>query len=330
MVHASASSSFQDAASVAASRFQEVVTRMQKPETRSQIQAKVDYVVKTLFAPCVGGVGGVPLDEVGKGGKEFPDGIPMEVTPNTSEESMKPPAAKQEQQFTFGSSFPESKKNGRQENSLQKLRKLGARHQLAQGYIDPTLPDVARPVSPEEKYAAASTDIGVDDEVDFDDGISAISSHTLEEMEKKRNLLTVRVNPTEFSKPSRKKEILPPSYTDFSNKPIMKTMSGGAEDDDFFGEPFFKASKLERVGLSSVTSDSKQLEKAWNVNEANFWESEVNKDNDKRSSRRQERLSVEERAKKLRELSRSRSRSSGTASVSSFLIWDIDWCFFVI
>jgi hypothetical protein len=39
---------------------------------------------------------------------------------------------------------------------------------------------------------------------------------------------------------------------------------------------------------------------------------------------------VEERAKKLRELSRSRSRSSGTASVSSFLIWDIDWCFFVI
>jgi hypothetical protein len=100
----------------------------------------------------------------------------------------------------------------------------------------------------------------------------------------------------------------------------MKTMSGGAEDDGFFGEPFFKASKLERVGLSSVTSDSKQLEKAWNVNEANFWESEVNKDNDKRSSRRQERLSVEERAKKLRELSRSRSRSSGTASVSSFLI----------
>jgi hypothetical protein len=312
MVHTSTSSSFvQDAASVAASRFQEVVTHMQKPETRSQIQAKVDYIVKTLFAPCVGGVGGVPFEEMGEDGKKYyPDGIPMEVTPNTSEESMNAPRAKQQQPFTFGPAYPESNKIGRQENSLQKLRKLGARHQLAQGYIDPTLPDVARPVSPEEKYAVPCTDIGnevIDDEVDFDDGISAISSHTLEEMEKKRNALTVRVNPTEFSK------------KDFSKKPIMEAMSGETEDDDFFGEPFFnQPTKLERVELSNVTSDSKQLEKAWNVDEANYWKDEVSKDNDKRSSRQKQRLSVEERAKRLRELSRSRSRSSGTGSVSSF------------
>jgi hypothetical protein len=330
--HSTSSSSFvQDAASVAASRFHEAVSHIQKPETRSQIQAKVDYVVKKMFAPCVGDIGGVPLDDTGggEGSWKCPDAIPMEVSPNTSEENMTAPAAaaaadkQQPQQFTFGKAFPERENNEkRQENSLQKLKKLGARHQLASGYIDPTLPDAARPVSPEEKCVAPSStdnaDEPVDDEVDFDDGISAISSHTLEEMEKRRQLHTVRVSPTQFSKP-----MLPPSSknnTDFSKKPMMETISGGVggddDDDDFFGEPFFNQTppKLERVGVSNVSNDSQQLEKAWNVDEVNYWKGEVNKDknNDKRSSRREQRLSVEERAKRLRELSRSRSRSSGT------------------
>ena len=279
-----------------------------------------------MFAPCVGssGVGGVPFDDVG--GKESykcPDAIPVEVSPNTSEEEgMTPPAttsAKQQNELNFGPVYPESKKAGRQENSLAKLKKLGARHQLASGYIDPTLPDAARPVSPEETYAAPSSYIAdkVDDEVDFDDGISAISSHTLEDMEKRRLLHTVRVSSTEFSKRNVKKERLSPSMADFSKKPIMETISGGAEEDDFFAEPFFnQASKLERVELSNVSSDSRQLEKAWNADEVNYFKDEVNKDIDNRSSRRQQRASVEERAKRLRELSRSRSRSSGTGSVS--------------
>eukprot|EP00986_Skeletonema_menzelii_P000931 scaffold265_cov133-Skeletonema_menzelii.AAC.5 len=331
MVHSSsASASFvQDAASVAASRFHEAVSRIQKPETRSQIQAKVDYVVKKMFAPCVGQIGGVPLDDTGggEGSGKCPDAVPMEVSPYTSEENMNPPATtaaagNQPQQFTFGMAFPETKNNSkRQENSLQKLKKLGARHQLASGYIDPTLPDAARPVSPEEKCVAPSStgNAGepIDDEVDFDDGISAISSHTLEEMEKRRQLNTVRVSPTQFSKPKSK---VPSKnkIADFSKKPIMETISGGvAGEDDFFGEPFFKqtAPKLQR----NVSNDSQQLMKAWDVDEVNYWKGEVSKDenNDNRSSRRQERLSVEERAKRLRELnnrdlSRSRSRSSGT------------------
>mmetsp|Transcript_11650 Transcript_11650/g.17831 ORF Transcript_11650/g.17831 Transcript_11650/m.17831 type:complete len:346 (+) Transcript_11650:87-1124(+) len=328
----SASSYFvQDAASVAATRFQEAVSHMQKPETRSQIQARVDYVVKKMFAPCVGEIGGVPFDDCGGdegSGNIRSDAVPMEVSPNSTEENMNPPvaaAATQPQQFTFGKAFPETKNNTkRQENSLQKLKKLGARHQLASGYIDPTLPDAARPVSPDETCVTPSSmddaDEPVEDEVDFDDGISAISSHTLEEMEKRRQLHTVTVSPTEFSKPR-----LPPSSkinnTDFSKKPMMETISdGAAEEDNFFGESFFNqtAPQLGRFA-SNASNDSHQLEKAWDVDEVNYWKDEVKKDKkkDKRSSRRQQRLSVEERAKRLRELSnrelsRSRSRSSGT------------------
>mmetsp|Transcript_21398 Transcript_21398/g.30634 ORF Transcript_21398/g.30634 Transcript_21398/m.30634 type:complete len:346 (+) Transcript_21398:133-1170(+) len=326
----SSSSFVQDAASVAASRFHEAVSRMQKPETRSKIQAKVDYVVKTMFAPCVGQVGGVPFDDCGGGegnGMVRSDAVPMEVSPNTTEEDMNTPAAvaaaTQPQQFTF-KSFPETKNNTkRQENSLQKLKKLGARHQLASGYIDETLPDAARPVSPEEKIvpppSTDNADEHVADEVDFDDGISAISSHTLEEMEKRRLLHTVTVSPNQFSEPK-----LPPSSkiienNDFSKKPMMETTTDGeAEEDDFFGEPFFNQTAPQLK--TNVSNDSQQLEKAWDLDEVNYWKDEVKKDkkkNDKRSSRRQKRMSVEERAKRLRELnnrdlSRSRSRSSGS------------------
>lgn len=323
----SSSSFVQDAASVAASRFHEAVSHMQKPETRSKIQAKVDYVVKTMFAPCVGEVGGVPFDDCGGGegnGMVRPDAVPMEVSPNTTEEDMTTPAAAvtpQPQQFT-SQSFPETKSNTkRQENSLQKLRKLGARHQLASGYIDETLPDAARPVSDDKVVTPTSTgdnaEEHVADEVDFDDGISAISSHTLEEMEKRRLLHTVTVSPNHFSEPR-----LPPSSkiienTDFSKKPMMETTDGEAEE-DFFGEPFFNQTAPQLQ--TNVSNDSQQLEKAWDLDEVNYWKDEVKKDkkkNDKRSSRRQKRLTVEERAKRLRELnnrdlSRSRSRSSGS------------------
>lgn len=329
----SSQSFVQDAASVAASRFHEAVSHMQSLETRSKIQKKVDYVVKTMFAPCVGQVGGVPFDDCGGvegDGMVRPDAVPMEVSPNTSQEDMTTPksttaTATQPQQFgTFNKSFPETKNNTkRQENSLQKLKKLGARHQLASGYIDETLPDAARPVSPEEKVvpppSTDDADEHVADEIDFDDGISAISSHTLEEMEKRRLLHTVTVSPNQFSEPK-----LPPlskiiENTDFSKKQMMETTTDAvAEEEDFFGEPFFNQTTPQLK--TNVSNDSQQLEKAWDLDEVNYWKDEVKKDkkkNDKRSSRRQKRMSVEERAKRLRELSnrdlsRSRSRSSGS------------------
>lgn len=327
----------QDAASVAASRFQEVVTHIQKPETRAQFQAKVDLVVKTIFSPCVGGgedIGGVPFDDMGGswnskdgGMKKCPDAIPVEVSPNTSEENMNSPTA------VTSTPFPESHTEYKKERSLAKLKKLGARHQLASGYVDPRLPDAARPVSPDDKHDIAappstdSVDDHVDDEVDFDDGISAISAHTLEEMDKRQKIHekknTVRVNPSQFSSKSKQppqpqqqnpkssKEIISPSK-DFSAKPFKATISGNLGFDD----PFFK--QQSSTNLNRVRSqDSQQLEKEWNANEENYWKGEVKKDNARQSTRRQERLSVEERARRLRELSRSRSRSSNTGSLGS-------------
>lgn len=323
----------QDAASVAASRFQEVVTHIQKPETRAQFQAKVDFVVKTIFSPCVGGgggdIGGVPMDDMGgnwnkDGGMKCPDAIPVEVSPNTSEENMNSPTA------VTSTPFPESHREHKKERSLAKLKKLGARHQLASGYVDPRLPDAARPVSPDDKHAVApppstdSVDNHVDDEVNFDDGISAISAHTLEEMDKRQKIHekknTVRVNPSQFSSKSKQpqqqnpkssKEIISTSK-DFSAKPFKATISG----DLGFDDPFFK--QQSSTNLNRVRSqDSQKLEKEWDAIEENYWKGEVKKDNAKQSTtRRQERLSVEERARRLRELSRSRSRSSNTGSVS--------------
>lgn len=326
--NSSSESSFvQDAASVAASRFQEVVTHIQKPETRAQFQAKMDFVVKTIFSPCVGGggksgdIGGVPLDDMGgswnkDGGMKCPDAIPVEVSPNTSEENMNSPTA------VTSTPFPESHTDYKKERSLAKLKKLGARHQLASGYVDPRLPDAARPVSPDDIHNVAappstdSVDEHVDDTVDFDDGISAISAHTLEDMDKRQKIHekknTIRVDPSQFSSRSKQPQQNPKSSKDFSAKPFKATISG----DLGFDDPFFK--QQSSTNLNRVRSqDSHKLEKEWNANEENYWKGEVEKDNAKQSTtRRQERLSVEERALRLRELSRSRSRSSNTGSVS--------------
>ena len=202
---------------------------------------------------------------------------------------------------------------GKKARSLAKLKRLGARHQLASGHVSPSLPDAARPVSPDTQHdvvmSKGSAGKNVSDEVDFDDGVSALSAHTLEEMDKrfknheKKN--TYIVNSKQFSVSNQKK----PSPAAFN-----ETVSG--DTGDVFGEPFFNQvktpPKLGRVG----TNDSQRLEKAWSLNEVNYWNDEVKKDNDKRSTRREQRLSVEERARRLRDLSRSRSRSSGTGSVS--------------
>ena len=100
----------------------------------------------------------------------------------------------------------------RKAQSRAKLRQLGARHQLASGIPGESLADTARPLTPggeedDQQYhhhhhaAAASSTALVPAQssssssqqqqqaaelVDFDDGISAISSHTLEEMERRR------------------------------------------------------------------------------------------------------------------------------------------------
>lgn len=96
-------------------------------------------------------------------------------------------------------SFSNSPWEQRKAQSRAKLRQLGARHQLASGIPGESLADTARPITPGEDDNAAATAAAAlfpptsssssqqqPELVDFDDGISAISSHTLEEMERRR------------------------------------------------------------------------------------------------------------------------------------------------
>jgi hypothetical protein len=65
------------------------------------------------------------------------------------------------------------------------------------------LADTARPISPEADGEDVDAAAEVANEVDFDDGISAISSHTLEEMERRRQARerrnVLRIHPLDFS-----------------------------------------------------------------------------------------------------------------------------------
>ncbi|KAL7547426.1 hypothetical protein ACHAWF_017508 [Thalassiosira exigua] len=78
----------------------------------------------------------------------------------------------------------------RRAESRARLKRLGARHQLAGGFPGESLAEEARPVSPAEREAerlrAERSREEVEGVADFDDGISAISSHTLEDMERRR------------------------------------------------------------------------------------------------------------------------------------------------
>ena len=206
--------SLQDAASEVGSRVM---------GARSGLRDGWDALVKIAFAPCAGQVGGVPADEAAgvqaspartaqsKGGssKEVPSwaaSVPFEVSASQVGAS----SLLQASTMTVRDSFSQRDGAGgtvdvptpprpqmipeqraltpaeqRKARQRAKLRQLGARHQLAHGFPGASLAETARPVSSEEAPGAAPAP-GSPELVDFDDGISAISSHTLEEMEQRR------------------------------------------------------------------------------------------------------------------------------------------------
>lgn len=229
------------------------------------------------------------------------------------------------------SSTPEERK--RQALSRTKLRQLGARHQLASGVHGETLADTARPVSP-EKLKDDSPDL-----VDFDDGISAISSHTLEEMERRRVHASTKQNET----------CVRVSTLDFRHVVDEDSEWKQINDADAFGTPFFEKEvqlldvtskpfpmtrgQSSNTRATNMTEDSREFEQVWMADEAQYWNDTVAKESgvgsssskpitlkgdSKQSGRARAvgRISIEERARRLRELSRSRSRSDGTGSVS--------------
>ena len=61
-------SRFHDAASVARERLHDVVAALRKPETRHGLQHRWDSLVKVMFAPCEGDVGGVAREDLPPGG----------------------------------------------------------------------------------------------------------------------------------------------------------------------------------------------------------------------------------------------------------------------
>jgi len=374
-----------------------------------------DSLVRVMFAPCAGDVGGVPREDVGvapspldlarsscggggggnnnnksKGSPSWGASVPFEVSASSQDKSSSlrassfatqitaqdankdesnvsnPPAATTQQpmqQHTPPRHPAQTPREQREARSRARLRKLGARHQLASGLSGHGIADAARPVSPreteEERRAAAG---GSPDLVDFDDGISAISSHTLEEMERRRTARAkeakpreeatsniVHVNPLDFSQiiqenvelqKGRKGEVIPvPEETEEAAEE--------EKEEEVFGEPFYAeelydhvrtvndskdnqhlefspAANLKRVTThqtqnTTVTEDSHEFEEMYLRQEAMYWTDQdqvEHTEKNARSTRRRpsQRASVEERARRLRELSRSRSRSDGTGS----------------
>ncbi len=269
------------------------------------------------------------------------------------------------------------------------LRRLGARHQLASGFSGEGLADTARPVSPageEEDDEAApeahpghpipSSTSSQPELVDFDDGISAISSHTLEEMERRRTAkersstttaaattTVLRLHPLDFSQIIDEECEIRGQQSSTTNddeddydgmrRELQGAFGGGRkkchgldvveeeevdETEVVFGAPFYEEKTMHRVPSTrtnqtintSATEDTHEFEDMCLRHEALYWTDEDQvariersacradvvarvQDRDQRSSAR---MSIEERARRLRELSRSRSRSDGSGSVS--------------
>eukprot|EP00578_Thalassiosira_sp_NH16_P021853 CAMPEP_0181092650 /NCGR_PEP_ID=MMETSP1071-20121207/9029_1 /TAXON_ID=35127 /ORGANISM="Thalassiosira sp., Strain NH16" /LENGTH=473 /DNA_ID=CAMNT_0023174839 /DNA_START=420 /DNA_END=1841 /DNA_ORIENTATION=- len=368
-----------DAVSVTRDRFADVVSHIQRPETRALgggLKDGWDAMVKVMFAPCAGDVGGVPRDEALLDGN---DGVctPPRASPcgkvrggSAATPAATPPwgasvpfevsTSQQDRSLLMGSSFvstrgenpaadvpsrrypvqqqrgptPREQRNAR---SRAKLRQLGAQHQLAGGFPGGGLADAARPVSPAEEE-------GSPDLADFDDGISAISSHTLEEMERRRQAKerknVVRLHPLDFTQIIDEEAEL---------ECDDGRLSGVVEEVDekntevVFGEPFYEeeeygngpatglesADCLDRTGSArahqtldtTATEESNEFEEMHRRHEAVYWAdqdqlaSSERAVKDQRAGRRtSQRMGIEERARRLRELSRSRSRSDGTSS----------------
>jgi len=247
--------------------------------------------------------------------------------------------------------------------SRAKLRQLGAQHQIASGFPGENLADTARPISPHEelKERAAAEEIYANhhhespDLVDFDDGISAISSHTLEEMEKRRqvkekkNKNVLRLHPRDFSQIIDENAELECGDNGLQGVGILEETSEEKNTEVVFGDPFYgkdlfqnvcsiedshdnkrldtpasnlnrsTSTKSQRTQNTTITEESNEFEEMYMRHEAMYWTDQdqvAHSETNARSTRCRpsERMSIEERARRLRELSRSRSRSDGTGS----------------
>lgn len=357
-----------DAASVARDRIHDVVSRIQRPEARSGLRDGWDALVKVVFAPCAGDLGGVPREDAsasdrtsragrgrGSGGGDGPAwgaSVPFEVSASQDR-------ARSFRASSFGTqrsreaeppgAFPvqERRTSGerREARCRARLKQLGARHQLAgEGPAA-----AARPVSPrraEEGRAATGASYalggapGSPDLVDFDDGISAISSHTLEEMERRRlareGRNVVRLSPKDFSQITDEGSVVMESGL---QRVAILEESEERDTEVVFGDPFYEedmlrntadlsrvaSAKSQRSRNTTVTEESNEFEEMYRRQEAMYW---TDQDQVARSEtnaglaggRPSRGMSIEERARRLRELSRSRSRSDGTGSVSAEVV----------
>ena len=436
------------------SRLHDVVSQMniQRPEARSGLKESWDTLVKVMFAPCAGDIGGVPREEAlgseqpssfaGSGGDR--GGGELGVAGNTGGNSAAAPSwgasvpfevSASQSSFQGGASFISQNQEGNQQQqplssyptqqlnnnpqqqhhsvpvqeqrrsspqdqrkaaSRAKLRQLGARHQLSSGFHGKSLAESARPISARAQQAelaqaaaAADTSSSSPDLVDFDDGISAISSHTLEELERRRvakgRKHVVRLHPLDFSQiidenaelhtelrqqhgPSRVEgeeernntEVVfgQPFYNDLQQEAVdakllqnVRTVvneSNGIAHEEFTPSPgrvtptappsalarvtstrSSKSSRTQQTHNTTITEDSHEFEEMYNRHEQMYWidsdqvanAERVGKGKNDRNRPSQRTMIIEERARRLRELSRSRSRSDGTGSVSKSLFW---------
>ena len=299
-------------------------------------------------------------------------------------------------QYPFQQQRALTPRKQRKAKSRAKLRQLGAQHQLSSGFHGESLADTARPISRNDKDAAVAAALGSTtldtadgggsspELIDFDDGISAISSHTLEEMERRRqakdkkNTNIVRLHPLDFSQiidentELKYTEQVSPGGGGLGLVPVKEVNEQDTEV--VFGQPFYEENGLfqnvrntdvtkndtkknpsssliieppvqmnrvtsTKTHSTTITEDSHEFEEMYKRNEAMYWVDEdqvaeaektsrrrsspvvVGTTTDRRGSsagRQSQRMSIEERARRLRELSRSRSRSDGTGSVSFF------------
>lgn len=291
-----ASRSLHGAVSVAGSRLQEAVSN--RATGLTNLRTSWDSLVRIAFAPCAGDIGGIPREEVvgqedggsnarGNLGPSSPGGrgktnpntsswgasVPFEVSASqsltSSFQARESSLASMPQQFQQQGGYPTQEQRPlgptpremRKAKSRAKLRQLGAQHQLATGFHGETLADTARPTEDEHEAQHESPEL-----VDFDDGISAISSHTLEDMERRRqvralnmqrlqNQNVVRLRSSDFHQVIDENAAL-------TESPGLSTVF--AEDEDthdgtntevVFGEPFYEAEEGLYKNVRTVVDD---------------------------------------------------------------------------
>ena len=290
------------------------------PLTTAGFKDSLDSLIRTMFAPCAGEIGGVPRDELG----ERPSVSSSKSQPSLSRGQNATSALQTAVPFEVAAcSFSDESRSSKpasltqtaeppqfQKESLSKLRQLGAQHQLASGVHGESLADLARPCSTEKKIEETS------DLIDFDDGISAISSHTLEEMERRRIQSGGVITDALKSKMRLQARHIVQEDIPWTQKESVEFRPFTPTEHAFPKPVAMTRNTSTNTRQTNATEESFQN---FMQSEAKYWNEELKQEE---RSRRSVRPSIEERARRLRELSRSRSRSDGTgSSVSlSFLL----------